>query len=98
MSPMPLPQTVHPAGDLPSVAEGAADGPLVVDTYAGPVRIEWDSDAAVTALGHFAFFVEYLKLSGRFDALVADCPLVYASGNAPAVRDVICNAGVGRHG
>jgi len=59
---------------------------MVVDTYAGPVRVEWDSDAAVTALGHFAFLVEYLKLSGRFDALVADCPLVYASGNAPAVQ------------
>jgi hypothetical protein len=68
---------------------------MVVDTYAGPVRVEWDSDAAVTALGHFAFFVEYLKLSGRFDALVADCPLVYASGNAPAVRDVIGTAVLG---
>ena len=68
---------------------------MVVDTYAGPVRVEWDSDAAVTALGHFAFFVEYLKLSGRFDTLVADCPLVYASGNAPAVRDVIGTAVLG---
>jgi hypothetical protein len=26
----------------------------------------------VTPLGHIAFFIEYLKLSGRFDALVAD--------------------------
>jgi hypothetical protein len=68
---------------------------MVVDTYAGPVRVEWDSDAAVTGLGHFAFFVEYLKLSGRFDALVADCPLAYASGNAPAVRDVIGTAVLG---
>src|SRR6201993_2502560 len=95
MSPINLPRAVHPAGDLPSVVEGAADGPIVIDTYAGPVRIEWDADAAVTALGHFAFFVGYLKLSGRFDALVADCPLVYASGNAPAVRDVIGTAGLG---
>src|SRR6201993_3298895 len=95
MSDLNLPQPAHPTGDLPSVAETAADGPVVVDTYAGPVRIEWDADAAVTALGHFAFFVEYLKLSGRFDALVADCPLVYASGNAPAVRDVIGTAVLG---
>ena len=92
---MSLPEIVHPAGELPSVVEGAADGPMVVDTYAGPVRVEWDADATVTALGHFAFFVEYLKLSGRFDALVADCPLVYASGNAPAVRDVIGTAVLG---
>ena len=62
---MSLPEIVHPAGELPSVVEGAADGPMVVDTYAGPVRVEWDADATVTALGHFAFFVEYLKLSGR---------------------------------
>src|SRR5678816_4216245 len=95
MSTMSLPEIVHPAGELPSVVEGAADGPMVVDTYAGPVRVEWDADATVTALGHFAFFVEYLKLSGRFDALVADCPLVYASGNAPAVRDVIGTAVLG---
>lgn len=92
---MNLPRTVHPAGELPSVVEGTADGPLVIDTYAGPVRVEWDSDAAVTALGHFAFFVEYLKLSGRFDTLVADGPLVDASGNAPAVRDVIGTAVLG---
>jgi len=90
-----LPRTVHPAGELPSVAGELADGPVVVDTYAGPVRVEWDADASVTALGHLAFFVEYLKLSGRFDALLADCPLVYASGNAPAVRDVVGTAVLG---
>jgi len=95
MSNKNLPQRVHPAGELPSVVGEFADGPVVVDTYAGPVRVEWDADAAVTALGHFAFFVEYLKLSGRFEALVADCPLVYASGNAPAVRDVVGTAVLG---
>ncbi len=59
------------------------------------MRVEWDAEAAVTALGHFAFFVEYLKLSGRFDALVGDCPLTYTSGNAPAVRDVVGTAVLG---
>ena len=77
------------------VAGEFADGPVVVDTYAGPVRVEWDADAAVTPLGHLAFFAEYLKLSGRFEALLADCPLVYTSGNAPAVRDVIGTAVLG---
>ncbi len=28
-------------------------------------------------------------MSGRLDALIGDCPLAYASPNAPAVRDVI---------
>ena len=48
---------------------------MSLDTYAGPVHVEWDPDAAVTPLGHLAFFAEYLKASGRFDALVADSPL-----------------------
>jgi hypothetical protein len=30
-----------------------------------------------------AYFIEFLKVSGRFDAWVADCPLSYTSGNAP---------------
>jgi len=79
----------HPAGDLPSVDPEVSAGPVSVDTYAGPVHVEWDPDAAVTPLGHLAFFAEYLKVSGRFDALVADCPLFYTSPNAPSKRDVI---------
>ena len=43
----------------------------------------------MTPLGHLAFFAEYLKVSGRFDALVADCPLHYTSPNAPSKRDVL---------
>lgn len=62
---------------------------MVVDTYAGPIQGEWDPNAAVAPLGHLAFFADYLKLSGRFDALVADCPLVYTSPNAPQKRDVL---------
>jgi hypothetical protein len=55
MTKLNLPQLVHPAGDLPIVVEAVDDGPIVVDTYAGPVRVEWDPEASVTALGHFAF-------------------------------------------
>ncbi len=60
-----------------------------MDTFGGTVHVEWDPDAAVTPLGHLAFFAEYLKVSGRFEALVADCPLVYTSPNAPSKRDVL---------
>ena len=60
-----------------------------METFGGPVHVEWDPDAAVTPLGHLAFFAEYLKVSGRFDALVADCPLHYTSPNAPSKRDVL---------
>ena len=44
---------------------------MKVDTFGGTVHVEWDPAAAATPLGHLAFFAEYLKVSGRFDALVA---------------------------
>jgi hypothetical protein len=88
-------ESSHPLGNLPSVVGAVVAGPVVVDTYAGPVRIEWDPEANVTPLGHFAFFVEYLKSGGRFDALVSDCPLSYASPNSPGVRNVLGTAVLG---
>jgi hypothetical protein len=89
MSELTLPQPIDRSGELPSVERAATAGPVIVDTYAGPVQVEWDPDASVTPLGHIAFFIEYLKLSGRFDALVADCPVVYRSPNAPRKRDLL---------
>ena len=62
---------------------------MTLDTFAGPVRVEWDRSAALTPHGQIAFFAEYLKVSGLFDAVVADCPLHYKSPNAPEVRDVV---------
>ena len=69
-------EIAHPPGDLLCVAEPIAAGPVVVDTYAGPVKAEWDPDANVTPLGHFVFFVEYLKSGGRFDAARSRLPSV----------------------
>jgi DDE family transposase len=86
----------HPMGDQLCVAEAMTPmGPLVIDTYAGPVRVEWDKEATVTPLGHLVFFIEYLKSGGRFDGLVANCPLTYTSHNSPEVRDVIGTAVLG---
>ena len=36
---------------------------------------KWDETAPVTPLGQLAFFIDYLKQAGLFDAWVADCPL-----------------------
>ncbi len=60
-----------------------------LDTFGGTVHVEWHPDAAATPLGHLGYFAEYLKVSGRFDALVADCPLHYTSPNAPSKRDIL---------
>src|SRR5277367_3994728 len=89
MSDESLPAISHPAGDQPCVAEGTDQSPVTIDTYAGPVKVDWDPEASVTTLGHLAFFIEYLKIGGRFDALVADCPLTYTSHNKPEVRDIL---------
>jgi len=62
---------------------------VAVDTFAGRIHIEWDPDAAVTPLGQLPFFIEFLKVSGLYDAFVADCPLRYSSPNAPDIRDVL---------
>jgi Transposase DDE domain group 1 len=63
--------------------------PATLDTWAGPVRVEWDPTAPLTPYGQLPFFIEYLKVAGLFDALVADCPLAYTSPNAPEKRDVL---------
>ena len=64
----------------------------MLDTWAGPVRVEWDLTAPLTPYGQLPFFIEYLKVASLFDALVADCPLAYASPNAPEKRDVLGTA------
>jgi hypothetical protein len=82
----------HLSGEQSVVA--SVDGPagVDVDSFVGPIRVEWDHGAAMTPHGQLAFFVHYLKTSGVFDALVADCPLRYVSPNAPRKRDVLGTA------
>ena len=75
----------HPAGEQPSVEEWST----TADTFAGRVRVEWDSDGLVTALGQLPFFIDYLKQAGLFAGWVADCPLTFSSPNAPSKRDLL---------
>lgn len=76
---------VHRAGEQPIVEAHSA----IADTFAGRVHIEWDGSVPVTPLGQLPFFIDYLKQAGLFDAWVADCPLSYASPNAPRTRDLL---------
>ena len=48
---------------------------VAVETFGGRVHVEWDPAAAGTPVGPLPFFIEFLKVSGLFDAWVADCPL-----------------------
>ena len=80
---------VHPAGEQPLIEQEVGPASLTLDTWAGPVRIEWDSSAPLTPFGQLPFFIEYLKVASLFDGLAADCPLVYSSPNASEKRDVL---------
>ena len=82
-------ETSYPTGELEKVGEEAESENCSVETYAGKVRIRWDDSAAVTAMGQMPVFIDFLKTSGRWDALVADCPLRYTSPNAPGRVDIL---------
>ena len=70
----------------------AAPQPLVVDSFAGSVRVEWDHATAFTPLGQLPFFIDFLKTAGLFNSFVADSPLNYESPNASKTRDVLGTA------
>src|SRR5277367_1029726 len=82
----------HPSGEQSPVELGALAGPVVVDSFAGSVRVEWDHAAAFTPFGQLPFFIDFLKTAGLFEAFVADCPLNYTSPNAAKTRDVLGTA------
>lgn len=81
--------SLHPPGEQLPVEPNPPGGPQTLDTFGGPVRVEWDASSPLTPLGQFVYFAEFLKVSGRFDAAIGDCPLSYTSPNAPKVRDVV---------
>ncbi len=83
------PKPTHPKGEEPPAIKNSLVGAVQVDTYAGKLQVEWDANAAVTPLGQLPFFIQFLKLGGRFDPWVDDCPLHYFSNNAPEKIDVL---------
>jgi hypothetical protein len=86
------PSSAHRSGEQSLVVAREPPGGVDLDSFFGPVRVEWDHEAAMTPHGQLPFFVDFLKTAGLFDALVADCPLRYLSPNAPSKRDVLGTA------
>jgi hypothetical protein len=82
----------HPVGGQSAVEDAEMPAGVGIDSFTGPVRVEWDRKAALTALGQLSFFIDFLKTAGLFEAFVADCPLRYTSPNAPKARDVLGTA------
>lgn len=87
----------HPTGEpntLPTAAAEKAIAPnrLPLDLHGRRVYVEWDPYAPVTPLGQLVYFSQFLATAGLFSEWVADCPLSYASPNAPSVTDVLGTA------
>ena len=80
---------IHPEGEAVAVQIPPSEMSTNVDTFAGKIQVKWVPEAAVSSLGLMAFFIEFLKTSGRFDAWVEQSPLRYSSPNAPQKRDVL---------
>ena len=76
-------------GEAPRKAVAGQQGTIALDTFGGRIHVEWDPAAAVTPLGQLPFFIEFLKVSGVFEAWVANCPLTYHSNHASDTRAVL---------
>src|SRR6202521_1315975 len=80
---------VHPEGEQQTAEMQPSETAMSLDTFAGKIQFRWAPDAGVSSLGLMPFFIEFLKTSGLFEEWVNDCPLKYASPNAPQKRDVL---------
>src|SRR5262252_11198538 len=62
----------HRRGGQPSVDRKARPKGVTLDSWAGRVHVEWDPEAPLTPLGQAAFFIEFLKASGRADGVLPE--------------------------
>ena len=62
---------------------------LVVDTVGGRVQVRWNAHRAATPFGQWAFFVEFLNLTGLYRRWEEDCPLAYVGPNGSRTQDII---------
>ena len=62
---------------------------LALDTPGGRIHVQWDHGASATPNAQLAFFAEFLATTGVYEAWVNNCPLSYASPNAPSKADVL---------
>ena len=80
---------VHPEDEQKLTVGRPENWAGTLDTFGGTIHAKWDEEAAVTPFGQMVFFIEFLKTAGLWDAFVKDCPLTWASHNAPGKADVL---------
>lgn len=62
---------------------------ILLDTFGGKLRVNFDVEAKVTNLGQLSFFIDFLKTSGLYSKWIEEFPLEYSSNNAPSKSDVL---------
>ncbi len=83
------PEVIHLKGDTELSLKKREISALVADTFDGIIHIEWDPQAQVTPLGQLPFFIQYLKMGHLFEPWIDQCPLSYASNNAPQKVNIL---------
>jgi hypothetical protein len=82
----------HPMGEA-KLKRLAAEEMLLscagVQTAGGRVQVRWETGGAATPMGQLAYFIEFLTLTGLWSGWQDQCPLSYASPNAPSKADVL---------
>jgi hypothetical protein len=58
---------LYPMGDQSPDEDNGLPAGVDLDSFAGPVRVEWDAEPALTPLGQLPFFIDFLTTaaSGR---------------------------------
>ncbi|MBX3328448.1 MAG: hypothetical protein U0223_03440 [Nitrospira sp.] len=64
-----------PLGATSCKAVARQNGAIARNTFWGQLHVEWDPAAAVTPLGQWPFFIEFLNISGLFDAMGVRLPV-----------------------
>jgi len=62
---------------------------MAVDTVGGLIQVHWDQQSQATPNGQLVFFSEFLQATGLYQAWLKSCPLVYTSGNAFNLTDIL---------
>ena len=83
---MPKP---HPAGE--PIAKQLGDS-WPVDTPGGRYYAEFDDESPVTREGQLIFFAQFLRVGGRWERFVSNCPLSYEGNRGSRVVDVLGTA------
>ena len=64
-----LPTPIHPTGELSNNnlnTNSSENQPIMCDTYAGLVHVEWDPHSPFTPIGKMVFFTQFLKTCGLY--------------------------------